>query len=152
VSAAPADLSGAIDRLQGELKELRRQSKDLQGKLAGHEAGALAASAEQGVAGLVVAAALDGWDAAGLKQIASSIVARSGFVAVLLSAPAPSSIVVARSADVAFDAARLLKELVARFGGKGGGRPELAQGGGLGGEVGDMVACARAAAVSARAE
>ena len=38
---------------------------------------------------------------------------------------------VARSAAVTLDAAALFKALVGRFGGKGGGRPELAQGGGL---------------------
>jgi alanyl-tRNA synthetase len=92
-----------------------------------------------------VVAALEGWDAAGLKQIASAVVARPGFIAVLISSHAPSSIVVARSADVVFDASGLLKALIARFGGKGGGRPELAQGGGLNGVPGDVLAMARSA-------
>ena len=35
------------------------------------------------------------------------------------------------AANVPVDAARVLKQLIAHFGGKGGGRPELAQGGGL---------------------
>ena len=48
------------------------------------------------------------------------------------SAPAgPSIVVVARSADVAADAAQIVKALIGRFGGKGGGRPEGAQAGGL---------------------
>ena len=33
--------------------------------------------------------------------------------------------------------------MVARFGGKGGGRPELAQGGGLDGAIDEMLAFAR---------
>jgi alanyl-tRNA synthetase len=37
--------------------------------------------------------------------------------------------VVARSADVAVDAATLVASLTADCGGRGGGRPELAQGG-----------------------
>jgi alanyl-tRNA synthetase len=145
LSAAAADLPAAIDRLQLDLKDLRRQSKDFQGKLASHEADVLTASAEPGARGQAVVAALEGWDGAGLKQIASAIVARPGFIAVLISSPAPSSIVVARSAGVVFDASGLLKVLIARFGGKGGGRPELAQGGGLNGVAGDVLAMARSA-------
>ena len=87
-------------------------------------------------------AALDGWDAQALKQIATTIAAKPGHVAILIGSPAPSPIVIARSADVAFDAGAALKQLVARFGGKGGGRPDLAQGGGLIGSPDDMVAFA----------
>ena len=36
----------------------------------------------------------------------------------------------------------MLKALVARFGGKGGGKPDLAQGGGLAGDVDEIVAAA----------
>ena len=41
------------------------------------------------------------------------------------------------------DAAAVLKALVARFGGKGGGKPDLAQGGGLTGSLGEIVDAAR---------
>jgi alanyl-tRNA synthetase len=43
---------------------------------------------------------------------------------------------------VTIDSAALLKQLIERFGGKGGGRPDLAQGGGLQGtpeELGTFV-------------
>jgi len=40
-------------------------------------------------------------------------------------------VVIARSADVTHSAQHLLTQLVATFGGRGGGRPEMAQGGGL---------------------
>ena len=42
------------------------------------------------------------------------------------------------------DAARVLKALLGRFGGKGGGRPELAQGGGLEASAESVVEAARA--------
>jgi alanyl-tRNA synthetase len=42
------------------------------------------------------------------------------------------------------NAADLLKQLTAKFGGKGGGRPELAQGGALNGSPADLVSAARA--------
>jgi alanyl-tRNA synthetase len=46
---------------------------------------------------------------------------------------------------VTADSAAILKQLTAAFGGKGGGRPEMAQGGGLQGDVDAMLAAARAA-------
>jgi alanyl-tRNA synthetase len=57
--------------------------------------------------------------------------------------PAPAAVVTARSADLTIDSAALLKQLTARFGGKGGGRPELSQGGGLNGSGPEMIAFAR---------
>ena len=38
---------------------------------------------------------------------------------------------IAKGPDGGIDAGAVLKELVAKFGGKGGGKPDLAQGGGL---------------------
>jgi alanyl-tRNA synthetase len=51
--------------------------------------------------------------------------------------------VIARGADVAVDCAGVLKRLIERFGGKGGGRPDLAQGGGLQGNPDEIVAFTR---------
>jgi alanyl-tRNA synthetase len=48
-----------------------------------------------------------------------------------VSAARPSAIVVARGGEHAVDAGAVLKTIIAQFGGKGGGRPELAQGGGV---------------------
>ena len=141
----PAELPAAIERQQTDGRDLRRQVKELQTRLAGHEAAALADSAEPVGSTRVVVAALEGWDANGLKTIAAAIAAKPGHLAVLVSAPAPSSIVVARATDVALDSAAILRQLTAAFGGKGGGRPELAQGGGLQGDVNAMLGAARAA-------
>jgi DHHA1 domain len=55
-------------------------------------------------------------------------------------AAGPALVVIARAPDVGLDAAAVLKALVQRFGGKGGGKPELAQGGGLAGARADMTA------------
>jgi len=51
----------------------------------------------------------------------------------------------ARSADVALDANAVLRALMGRFGGRGGGRQDLAQGGGLTGSLEDVLAAAREA-------
>jgi alanyl-tRNA synthetase len=145
VSVLPDALPAAVERLQTEARDLRRQLREFQAQLASHEAERLVAAESELADGLTfVAASLDGWDAAGLKAVASGIVARPGRVAVLFSAPAPAALVVARSADItSVDSAAVLRQLVAAFGGKGGGRPDLAQGGGLTGGVDEMLARAR---------
>jgi alanyl-tRNA synthetase len=143
ISVLPSELPAAIERLQGEAKDTRRQLKDLYGRLAAFEAGALAAAAETFGQLRMVVAALEGWDANGLKSIASAIAARPGHVAALVSMPPPSAIVIARASDANVDCAGALKAIVSQFGGKGGGRPELAQGGGVQGKADEIMKFAR---------
>jgi alanyl-tRNA synthetase len=143
LSVAPSELPFSIERLQSDSKELRRQIKTYQEQVASSRADALAGGAEMAGERRLVAASLDGWDANGLKLIASRIVERPAFAVVLLSEPAPSAIVVARSRDVALDAGTALKAIVGRFGGKGGGRPDLAQGGGITAPASEVLAFAR---------
>jgi alanyl-tRNA synthetase len=147
LSIAAGELPQAIERLQGDGKELRRRLKDADTQLASFEADALAALAEEAGGLRIVVEALADRDAAALKLMAQTIVARPRHAAVLVSDRAPISIVVARAADVAVDASQLLKTLIASFGGKGGGRPEMAQGGGLNGAAGDVLAAARQALI-----
>ncbi|MGH9331269.1 MAG: DHHA1 domain-containing protein, partial [Vicinamibacterales bacterium] len=142
----PSELPASIERLQTDSKEHTRAIKRLQERLASHEAEALAASAEPIGAARVVIAALneDGWDAARLKALASSISARPGHAVVLLGpASSGSPLIVARAADLSFDAAALLRAIIARFGGKGGGRADLAQGGGASASMNDLGAIVR---------
>ena len=143
LSVVPAELPAAIERLQAEGKELRKAVKELQGKQAIQEAASLASGAEPVGGARVVFAALPGWDAGGLKAIASGIVERPGHAAVLLSDPPPLAIVIARAPDLTLDAGALLRQLTERHGGKGGGRAELAQGGGLTSASRDVLQSAR---------
>jgi alanyl-tRNA synthetase len=143
VSVLPADLPAGIERLQAEGKAAKKQLKDLQARLSTFEAATLAERAEPHGAVQVVLAALDGWDQSGLKAIASAIASRPGHAAVLFSVPQPSAVVIARAPDAAVDSAAVLKKLVERFGGKGGGRPDLAQGGGLDAPADELLSFAR---------
>jgi len=61
----------------------------------------------------------------------------------LFSASSPFAVVVARSRDLPIDASAVLRALTERFGGRGGGRADLAQGGGLDGAIADIVSAAR---------
>jgi alanyl-tRNA synthetase len=53
-------------------------------------------------------------------------------------------VVRARSKDGKADCASALRSLTATFGGRGGGKPELALGGGLRGDLPEILAAARA--------
>jgi alanyl-tRNA synthetase len=92
----------------------------------------------------VIVEALEGWDANGLKAIASAISTGTRTAVALLSTTSPFAVVIARSADVPVDANAVLRALTERFGGRGGGKPELAQGGGLIGDPGEICRAARA--------
>ena len=145
LSVLPHELPSAVERAQLDSKDLRKTVSRLQGELAGYEASRLLEDAAVVGDRRVVVRALEGWDAAGLKAIASSLVGRSGVVAVLVSARNPVAVVVARSQDAALDSSKGLRILLDRFGGRGGGRPELAQGAGLVGKIEDILTAAREA-------
>ena len=68
-------------------------------------------------------------DAATLKNLAQAIVAEPGLVVVLIGGGTPAPVVVTRSAEGAVDAGAVIRALTAKLGGRGGGRPEMAQGG-----------------------
>jgi alanyl-tRNA synthetase len=89
-----------------------------------------------------VSEALSGWDANGLKRLASAIASKPATLAVLISTESPAAVVVARSQDVAVDAGEILRKLIERFGGKGGGKGAMAQGGGLTGSAQEILALA----------
>jgi alanyl-tRNA synthetase len=139
LSVLPAELAGAIERLQADARDQKRAMTGLQSELARYRAEELAANAEEitlksGNADarrcLLVARAQDA-DANGLKSLAAAITAKPGFLVALVSASTPALVVIARSSDVDVSAQQLLAKLMAQFGGRGGGRPEMSQGGGL---------------------
>jgi alanyl-tRNA synthetase len=135
LSVLPAELPDAIERLQGEAREQRRALKDAREQLALHEARGLLDGAASVNGVRVTVRVAEGWDAAGLKAMAAAAVAGGGAVVGLFTAGEPSQVVIARSPDVALDAGALLRLLTTEFGGKGGGKPDLAQGGGLKGDL-----------------
>ena len=141
LSVLPHELPGAIERMLAEGKDLRRTIRKFQESLAAHEAARLADKA--GEAGRVIVEALDGWDANGLKMIASAIAQHTSAAVALFSASSPLAVVIARSGDVPVDANAVLRALTDRFGGRGGGKADLAQGGGLDGDLADICAAAR---------
>ena len=143
LSVLPHELPAAVERIQAEGKQARKTIARLQSELAVHEAARLIAASPAADGVRRVAQVADGWDTAGLKAIASAMTAQAGVAAALVGSSAPIAIVVARSSGVAVDANVVLQQLLKRFGGRGGGKPELAQGAGLVGDPQEIAAAAR---------
>ena len=110
-----------------ENKELHRRIRALEEVAAEVEAEKLFAKAAAGV----VVEVFDGRDAESLKKLAHALIARPGTIALLGSREKDTArLVFARSADALGDMSLLMREACAMLDGRGGGRPELAQGGG----------------------
>ena len=139
-SCAASELPAQIAKLQADIKGQRRARQELEAKLRGFEAAGLLTGARAIGPWRAVVAAVPATDAGALKQLAGAIVAEPGRLAVLVSPRQPRRVVVARASDVALDARVVLGRLTERFGGRGGGQPELGQAGGLGGVEADVVA------------
>ena len=144
LSVTAEEVPDAIERVQAEAKEQKRAITALQMELARYRAGELAASAQVTEHGRLVIRPIDA-DANGLKALASAIIATPGYAVVLVSTSMPALVVVARSPDVTIKANDVLAVLTKRFGGRGGGKPELAQGGGLNASTQEILDAARAA-------
>ena len=139
----PEELPGAIERMQTDAKDHKRTVAALQTELARYRADEIAAAAEETLAGRLVLHALDA-DANGLKALALAISSRPGHIVALVAPSSPALVVVARSADVSIASNEILASLTKTFGGRGGGKPEVAQGGGLNGSAQEILAAARA--------
>ena len=128
LTVAPDELAAAIERMQHEARASQKTIRQLREAAADHEAAQLVAAAEQVGTFRRVVVTRGGSDDTVLKTLASAIAAHSGCVAVVVGTDVPV-VVVTRSADVPFHAGAWMKQLTSALGGRGGGRPESAQGG-----------------------
>jgi alanyl-tRNA synthetase len=148
LSVLPEALPQAIEKLQADGRDRQKTIGALQQELARFRAAELLSSATQTAGGRLVAAAIDA-DANGLKSLASAVTAAPGHIAVLVSTATPALVVVARSADLSVAANTVIASLTSTFGGRGGGKPDLAQAGGLDGDSAAILDAARAAITAA---
>ncbi|HUE81309.1 MAG TPA: alanine--tRNA ligase [Pyrinomonadaceae bacterium] len=131
-----ADLPAQVHRLQEELKKAKREAEELKLKIA---TSAISSSANgdesREIAGVtVLAREASGLDAAGMRQLSDTLLARikSGVVILGRSSEGKASLIVRSSPDVAsrVPAGLVIKELAPIVGGRGGGKPDMAEGGG----------------------
>jgi len=105
--------------------------KDLREQLVGYEAERLLNEAPNDKGYKLICASFDGRDAGELRLLASRLAAGENVVALLGAAGEKSQLIFARSANLMFDMGALLKNAATQLGGRGGGQPAMAQGGGV---------------------
>ncbi len=130
------ELSATVLRLQEELKKARREAEELRLKIASGASGAATNGDEsRDVAGIkVLAREASGLDAAAMRQLSDTLLARikSGVVVLGRSSDGKVSLIVRTSADLTgkVPAGQVIKELAPIIGGRGGGKADMAEGGG----------------------
>ena len=132
-----ADLPAVVGKLQDELKKARREADALRLKIATGAAGSSSANGGDAreVAGVqVLAREASGLDSAAMRQLSDTLLARikSGVVVLGRSGEGKASLIVRTSADLSdrVPAGKVIKELAPIIGGKGGGKADMAEGGG----------------------
>src|SRR5215213_335372 len=130
------DLPVTVTRLQEELRKARREADELKLKIASGAAGASSNGDDsREVAGIkVLAREASGLDAAAMRQLSDTLLARlkSGVVVLGRSSDGKVSLIVRTSADLTgkVPAGQVIKELAPIVGGRGGGKADMAEGGG----------------------
>jgi len=133
ISVAPFETARAVRALWDEYQKARKRIEELESELLDYEAARFPLT--DGIA----TATFKGRGIEKLKMLAVKICTRPGTVALLADEGDQLRVVFARSADATVDVAALLKKTLGRFGGRGGGRPNLAQGGGLTGSADEIL-------------
>lgn len=131
LSVGSQELQEAIVRLASAAEEARREAEHLRTRLLDAELPQFVAQAEALGPWRLVCRRLEGYDAGNMRYLANKLVAQPGAVALLaVDQPSPQ-LAFARAEDVPYDMGELLRQATAPFGGRGGGRPHMAQGGGV---------------------
>ena len=122
-----------IERLKEELKEKERELERLKKKLATAQVDEVVEGAPTVNGVKVVTAKLDGFGGKELAEIADVIRGKAGSAAVMLVGvkDGRASLLIAFTKDLTdrLKAGEVIREVAPILGGKGGGRPDLAQGG-----------------------
>ncbi|HLR47435.1 MAG TPA: DHHA1 domain-containing protein, partial [Deinococcales bacterium] len=128
----PEDAAARVTRLQADLRELRRNNKELKDRLAAAQTQAGGAAGEDGETDGISWAVrtLDSLDAGALRNAADTLLQQPDVqLAVLASGP----LLVVKASKAARErgvhAGNLVRALAEQAGGRGGGRPDMAQAG-----------------------
>jgi len=131
------NLPNAIERLQEELKRTRREIDDLKLKIATGTIGGGSSNGDEArdIGGIkVLGKTVDGLDANAARQLSDTLLARlrTGVVVLGRRENGKASLIVRVSDDLTskVKAGNVIKEIVPIVGGKGGGRSDMAEGGG----------------------
>jgi len=131
------NLPNAIAKLQEELKRSRKELESLRLKIATGDGGAEGEANDnvRNAAGVkVLAKVVDDIDANGTRQLSDTLLARlkSGVVVIGRRDESKAGLIVRVSSDLTnrIKAGDIIREIAPILGGKGGGKPDMAEGGG----------------------
>ena len=134
LKAQPRDLALRAEQAAGRIKELERELEQLQRKAATATSKDLAQSAREIHGVKILAARHESGDPEALRELADKLrdQLKSGIVVLAGEKDGKANLLVAVTSDLSkkYRAGDLVKELSKTLGGRGGGKPEMAQAGG----------------------
>ena len=134
VNPGAGEVEGAVRKLQEEKRTLEKELARLKSKLASSQGDDLADRAVEVKGVKVLAARLDGVDAKGLRDAMDRLKDKLAPAAIVLAAVADNKVSliagVTKELVGRLHAGELVNQVAVRVGGKGGGRPDMAQAGG----------------------
>ena len=150
LSASPNDVTDKLRQVLERQKKLERELDALKAKNASAATGDLVSQAQAIGDIKLVAARVQGMDARSLRDAADTLKQKLGDCVVLLAAGSEGKVAlvggVHGSALARVKAGEVVAHIAAQIGGKGGGRPDMAQGGGPdGGKAAEAVQAVREA-------
>jgi alanyl-tRNA synthetase len=129
-----AEAAGKVEQLQGRIKSLEKELEQLRAKLATGGSKDLAAEAKEVKGIKVLAAQLDGMDAKGLRETLDKLKDKLAPAAIVLASVIDDKVTliagVTKDLTGRLHAGELVNQVASGVGGKGGGRPDMAQAGG----------------------
>ena len=129
-----AEAAGKVEQIQGRIKSLEKELEQLRAKLATGGSKDLAAEAKEVKGIKVLAAQLDGMDAKGLRETLDKLKDKLAPAAIVLASVIDDKVtlIAGVTKDLAgrLHAGELVNQVASGVGGKGGGRPDMAQAGG----------------------
>jgi alanyl-tRNA synthetase len=134
LKATPAELAGKFAQIQDQVKALEKELARFKSKMASSQGDDLADRAVEIAGAKILATAIEGADVKTLRELADKLRDKLKSCAVLLAATAEGkvSLIAAVTADLTdrIKAGELVNHVATQVGGKGGGRPDMAQAGG----------------------
>ena len=132
--ASPEEVPRKVEQLTQRLKGLEKELEQLRGKLAAGGSKDLAAEAKEVKGIKVLASRLDGMDAKGLREALDRLKDKLAPAAIVLASVADNKVTliagVTKELAGRLHAGELVNQVATGVGGKGGGRPDMAQAGG----------------------